>query len=152
MGELARLYAGDLYFFPVQARRDRDNPDETLGEDALDEHRRKARENWEKVLAQTEGRPDRVLHRVQALFGLAAIAESGSSPEYDRAKSYYESIIAAASGPYPPLAAQAERRIETLDEVRQFADLPSAEDLSPREFIDPLLEDIFEEHNLDEPA
>jgi len=152
VAELARLYAGDHYFFAVQSLRDPDNPDGTPTEEQLNEWRAQAREMWEQVLAATENDPARALLRIQALFGLAAIAEGGGAPDFEKAKMYYERVVETARGSYPPLAAQAEARLATLEELRGLAELPNQADLPAKEFLNPLLEDIFVEHGLDDPT
>ncbi|MGD9689341.1 MAG: hypothetical protein AB7K52_07970 [Phycisphaerales bacterium] len=106
-------------------------PDGSLedAEDALSPEQKerqidRAAEEYAKVLAATQGNGDLAIHRIRALFGLAAIAETRG--KWDEAKSRYEEVIAVAKARDLKIGDAAQKLIDTMEEAktapRLFAD------------------------------
>lgn len=72
---------------------------------------------YEQVLSSTRGVKGRELFAIQALMGLAATSEGKS--DWEKAKGHYaEAKSLAEANVYPKIAAVAEERMRTIDELK----------------------------------
>lgn len=154
---LARLRAADAYMVAVRRGV---HPGAVLNaegqlesqDDLIDEADRalfldNAEREYNTVRQQTTGKPKLAIHELNALYGLAAVAESRGN--LDAAKAYYEEVIALAKSqnlePHPEIA---QHRIDTLPELEQvphlytMAELPTLTWQVPEIDLDQFAPDI----------
>lgn len=139
--QLARLRAGEIYLIEVNRRRDFEDLDAELDDAAIEERLGKAEALYQTVLEGAAGEGGERLFRVQALFGLAAVAEARG--EFDEAGEYYDQAAAAAGEAYQPIRDQARKRKESLATLDPALTLPARKDLPHPSPIDPLLRDLL---------
>lgn len=138
--EIARLAAADLHLdasrtgLPVGTTLDPQNPDtlpegtEPLTDEQRAEQVTKAKALYQQVFDATKDSPNRVVHTLPALFGLAACAES--SGEWDAAKAYYDQIAQrAGAANLAPMAALAEHQKRTVEDIQNAPKLLSRAEL-----------------------
>ncbi len=95
-------------------------PEELLTDSDKAYHLSQAQSMYERVYAETVGKPEYTLMRLESLYGLAAVAECKG--EYDAAKKHYEDIIALTDkGPWAIHTTLAKGRIASLGNLK---DLP----------------------------
>lgn len=95
-------------------------PEDVLSDSDKAYHLSQAQSMFERVYAETAGKPEYTLMRLESLYGLAAVAECKG--EYDAAKSHYEDIIALTDkGPWAIHTTLAKGRIASLGTLK---DLP----------------------------
>jgi len=78
---------------------------------------------YAEVIAADDGAPGRTLVVVNALFGRAAVAEAKNDVE--AARRSYEQAAARAEATFPSLAAQARRRMESIETAIAAVTLPA---------------------------
>ena len=129
VGVLARLRAADAYMVAVRRGIKPGsplNPDGTLQneDDALDEQSRtlfldRAENQYDEVRQRCTGKPNLAIHEINALYGLAAVAESRG--DLDGARALYERVadLAASASlePHPEIARERIASLDTLDDV-----------------------------------
>jgi hypothetical protein len=84
---------------------------------------------------------------ISALFGRAAVAESRG--DIEAAKSTLKHVARIAVPEYPGVALQAEARMEDLEQVTSFGELPTSASLAPistegNDFTPPVVDDMLE--------
>ncbi|MDX2147850.1 MAG: hypothetical protein SFZ23_10040 [Planctomycetota bacterium] len=105
-----------------------ESPEELLTAEDRTWYTEQAQGLFKRVADDTYGKSEMVLHRIRALFGLAAVAETMG--EFDGAKAFYEDVIATTD--QTTFAAQAEvarQRIAELDAIRGEVTLISSAQL-----------------------
>jgi len=138
VGLLARLDAADAYLHSIRsgakpgARFGADgtleDPTDVMTADDRTVFLAKAEEQFNVVLAATEGDRARQMFATGALFGLAAVAESREN--YDAAKTHYDRVIVVAADSSLSLQAEmAKQRIASLDSLRTLPPLLSRAEL-----------------------
>ena len=147
--QLAQLRAADLYLREAVARRDVDNQDVELDADSIRDRLHKAQRLYSTVLDSTRNSPERRLLSIQALFGLAAVAES--EQRFDEARGHLSQVTELAGDRYPGLGRQAEARLNSLDDLRTMAALPRADAFPLPSQINPLLRDLLDLESLPMP-
>jgi hypothetical protein len=137
VGALARLDAADAYLSAVRrgvkagAKVDREgkleSADDTLGADDRKAYLAKAADLYQKVLDDSQADAGKKLLTLNAIFGLAAVAESNR--DFDKAKGFYSQVEKAAEGSmYSAHGLVAKERIAKLDELASVtAPLPKAD-------------------------
>jgi hypothetical protein len=138
---LARLRAADVYLLEVDRRRDFEDLDNDLDDAAIEERLDKAEALYRAVLDGARRDTGERLFAVQALFGLAAVAEARG--EFDKARDFYDQVAQTAGDAYAPIAARARQRQESLAALDPSLTLPAREDLTHPSPIDPLLRDLL---------
>jgi tetratricopeptide (TPR) repeat protein len=141
VSQLARLGAADRYLIEVDRRRDSTDIEETLDDAAINERLDKAEGLYRAVLDTAARDSGERLFAVQALFGLASVAEARG--EFDEAADYYEQAADVAGEAYEPIAARARARKESVASLEDAPTLPAREDLPHPSPIDPLLRDLL---------
>jgi len=130
----ARTRAGDLYLESAirgvapgaEVKPDGTTalPDDLLTPERHDQMLKLAAEQYQLVLKLTAGDPARSILAIGAHFGMAAVDESRG--QWDAAKSSYELAKAAATGAdLPDLVKVATARLESLDQIKTVAALPT---------------------------
>lgn len=169
VSSLALLRAGDVYLGSVQSGI---MPGLTAADEnsALDaEGRTEMLDNADRLYAQViernQGAPGFASKpiTISALFGRAAVAESRGDAE--EANASLKHIARIAMPEYPGVAAQAEARMEDLEEVTSIGELPTSASLTQAasesdEFTPPIVDDLLEffetdtttEESAEEPA
>ncbi|GJQ30983.1 MAG: hypothetical protein HBSAPP03_28670 [Phycisphaerae bacterium] len=139
VGELARLEAADAYLDgvrrglkvgavmktgPEAKPGELENPDDVLTAQDRADYLARAGELYQAVLTASDGKPERMLLALNALYGLAAVAEGRG--EFDAARAWYEKIAARTEGTtFDAHAKVAKKRIAGLDGLKALAPLPS---------------------------
>jgi len=139
--QLARLKAGQIYLIEINQRRDLEDLDADLDDEAIEERLDKAEALYRAVLDDAQPESGERLFAVQALFGLAAVAEARG--EFDKAGDFYDEAAQTAGAAYKPIAEQARKRKESLANLDPGLMLPAREDLPHPSPIDPLLRDLL---------
>ncbi|MCL4209513.1 MAG: hypothetical protein HRU76_03200 [Phycisphaeraceae bacterium] len=140
--ELARLRAADTHLTAAVNARDPDDGAITLDAEGVRKHLDKAEALFRQVLESVENDPRRLLFRLQALSGLATVAESAG--RFDQARQRYDEIIRLAEPVYPLMASQIKARRDSLDGLKNVADLPERSSVPRPSPIDPLLRDLLD--------
>lgn len=119
---LARLAAADIYLESFRTgvepgvKVDREGKLEEgkslLTKEQRDAQAAKAEGLFQKVADTAKGE-EHILLSAGALSGLAAIAESRQ--QADKAKAFYQQVVALTEGKFDGLASSAKKRIETID-------------------------------------
>ncbi len=144
---LARMAAADGYLNGVRlgvrpgATLDNDgnlkSPDDALSEADRKAYLEHAQELYQRVFDTVKADPSKMVIRVGALSGLAAVAECRA--EFDKAKGYYQQIIdATKEGTFKALAEVAQKRIESLSTLADATNFPAKAQLPkvPKELDD----------------
>jgi hypothetical protein len=137
IGDMARIQAADAYLRAIRAGTKTGaelNPDGTLAkpEDALNDEFRnsylsQAETLYRKVADDSYGKPEKAIFRINALFGLAAVAECRG--EVDKARTMYEEIVAATDQTaFEGHAKIAKKRMESLPKIASPVALLSTSD------------------------
>lgn len=141
VAELARLRAADAYLAAVRrglkpgAQTAPDgtvsNADDLLTPEDRERYLSEAAALYERVANASAGDPARLLYELEALYGLAAVAESRG--DLDGAKGFYERVIGVAErSDYPAHVQIARARIEGLDDLRNLPRLYARAELPAR--------------------
>lgn len=122
----ALLTAGDRYLMSVQTgmRFDRDMgaSDAALTPEMRTEWLGEADALYAQVLASTESKPELAGFTAAALFGRAAVAETQG--KFDEATSLLQRAEKVAATRYPAVAAQATKRLATVESLRNPYPVP----------------------------
>jgi hypothetical protein len=144
ISNLARLDAADAYLDAlrrgvkpgavVKAEKDHEgeleNPDDALSDADRVDFLKRAGDLYEQVYDQTASRSGQQLLTLNALYGLAAVAEGRQ--EFDKAKGYYEQIAKLAeANALPAHVALANERIKTLPDLQTVPKLFKKAELPP---------------------
>lgn len=140
--ELARLRAADAHLAAAVTGRDPDDGAVTLDAQAVKEHLDKAEQLFRQVLDAVQHDPARLLFRLQALSGLATVAESAG--RFDQARQHYDEIIKLAEPHYPLMASQMKARRDSLDTLKDVPELPGRASVPRPSPVDPLLRDLLD--------
>ncbi|MBL8763561.1 MAG: hypothetical protein JNM07_04745 [Phycisphaerae bacterium] len=134
----ARLDAANIYLSaavrglrpasPLNADGTPQNAEDLLTAQSRDEQLGLAAAEYQRVLDGASGKPEYVLHTLNSLFGLGAVAECKG--EFDTAKGLLDRAksVAKAAG-FPGLAATAEKRLATLDDLKDLPRLLSRSEI-----------------------
>ena len=153
VSNLALLNAGDIYLNSVLTglRPGMDATEEgaTLDTDGRTEMLDNADRLYAEVIEQNAKMPGFASKpiTISALFGRAAVAESRGDIEV--AKSTLKHVARIAVPEYPGVALQAEARMEDLEQVTSFGELPTSASLTPintegNDFTPPVVDDMLE--------
>jgi hypothetical protein len=144
VGELARMDAADAYLDALRRgikpgavlKTDKDHQGELeKADDVLTDADRvdflkRAGDLYQQVYDKTSGRRGQEMMTLNALYGLAAVAEGRQ--EYDKAKGYYEQVAKLAeANALPAHASLANERIKKLPELQSLPKLYARADLPP---------------------
>lgn len=129
VAELSRLKAADAYLdsatrgvrpgATVNSEGKIENAEDVLTQEDKDRNLNKAAELFQQVFEQTSGSAPKVMFAINALHGLAAVAETKG--DLEKAKGYYEQVIAKSGTQYPTQAAIAKLRIDQLPDLAKVA-------------------------------
>lgn len=144
IGILANLDAADAYLRAIRvgvkpgatvlADGAVENKDDVLTEQDRTTFLSEAETLYNKVVSSAK--PDQTVLAVAGLYGLAAVAEGRQ--EFDKAKGYYEQIVAKAQNtPYELQAAVAKKRIDDLSKLSQLPKLYTQAELPKIKGVDP---------------
>lgn len=144
IGILANLDAADAYLRAVRVGVKPgatvlpdgtvENKDDVLTDQDRTTFLSEAESLYNKVV--TSAKPDQTVLAVSGLYGLAAVAESRQ--EFDKAKGYYEQVVAKAQNtPYELQAAVAKKRIDDLSKLSQLPKLYTQAELPKIKGVDP---------------
>jgi hypothetical protein len=142
---LARLEAADAYLdalrrgvkpgavLKVENNRqtgELENPDDALTDADRTDFLKRSAELYQQVFDQTSAKAGQHVLTINALYGLAAVAEGRQ--ELDKAKGYYEQIAKIAeANAMPAHAALANERIKKLPELQNVPKLYAKAELPP---------------------
>jgi len=142
ISSLARLEAADAYLDALRRgikpgsvlKQDKDhvgeleNPEDVLTDADRTDFLKRAGDLYQLVFDQTSPKPGQQILTLNALYGLAAVAEGRQ--EFDKAKGYYEQIAKiAAANSLPAHAALANDRIKRLPDLQTLPRLFSKAEL-----------------------
>ncbi len=162
--ELALLTTCDLYLQAfvmgvepgVQATGAPVNESDLLDGKQRDHYRDQAGQLAQRVLDMSQGKPGKALIAMQAMTRLAAVNEG--QRDFEGARAMYEKLgSAAAENQYPLIAAFAQQRIDALDQLKNIAELPTADQLVPLpgeelpQFTQEQIEQLMNSMGKDEP-
>jgi hypothetical protein len=135
---LARLRLGDVHLSaarrglepaaPLDSQGNPENEADVLDEAGREDHLSRAASAYEAVLAETRSKPAKAILAVNALFGLAAVAESRGDMDGARAR-YEEAATAAKAAGLTGLPEIAQARIDSLGELPERPELPTRAEL-----------------------
>jgi len=128
VGVLARLEAADQYLSAlrrgvkagavVSAQGEVENEEDLLDEATRELYLVRAEELFQEVLRKAQGKAGWEIHEINALFGLAAVAESRR--DFEGARTYYERAAEAAErAGFAPQDEVARMRIASLDDLSE---------------------------------
>lgn len=125
----ALLTAGDRYFMSVQTgmRFDREagDADARLTPEMRTQWMGEADSLYSQVIDAAGDKPQLAAFAAAGLFGRAAIAESQG--RFDEATEYLKRAEKISSGRYPAVAAQAKKRLASMDAVKNPYPVPPGE-------------------------
>jgi len=124
--QLGLLSAADGYMISVISGKtigSNENITTILSADDRTFYLQKADGLYALVAEKDDKSPERTLFTISALNGRAAVSESNGT--IDEARTYYEAVIARSGEQYPALAIQAQKRIDTLEDLAEEVSLPT---------------------------
>jgi hypothetical protein len=130
--EIARLQAADIYLGSYRAGMregaqvtpagEPEDPATVLSEEERTKQLDKAAELYQKVVAETSGKPDLVQHTIGGMYGLAAVAECRAN--FDEARRHYDAIeTLARTADMPEHVELAKQRLDTLGSLANIPKL-----------------------------
>ncbi len=103
-------------------------PEDVMSESDKAYHLSQAQSMYERVYADTAGKPEYTLMRLESMYGLAAVAECKG--EYDAAKKHYEDIVTLTDkGPWAIHTTLAKARIASLGNLKDLPRLYKSSEL-----------------------
>ncbi|MGI9014437.1 MAG: hypothetical protein ACR2GY_09340 [Phycisphaerales bacterium] len=141
VSEMARLASADISLRQALMMRDPAKPEELLDQAAIESRLTRARDLYQQVYDATSADKARALFAIQSAFGLATVHES--TGDLEQARTWYDTAEKIAGERYGSLAAVASHRAQTLDPLRDAAELRSRDDIKRPSPIDPLLRDVL---------